>query len=101
MADDVAFMMEQLHLRTADVFGMSQGGMIAQYLAINYSHLMRKLVLGVTASGQNGVMEKVICDWIKMAEQCNYGTLVMDMLKKCIRKPIRRSIDGYSRFFPK
>ena len=53
MADDVAAVMDELSIRIADVFGVSQGGMIAQYLAIDYPSLVNKLVLGVTASRQN------------------------------------------------
>ena len=82
MASDVAFVMERLHLRAADVFGVSQGGMIAQYLAIDYPHLVRKLVLGVTASRKNGTMEQTINSWIRMAERREYGVLVRDMFEK-------------------
>ena len=35
MASDIASAMDALGLRNADVFGTSQGGMIAQYLAID------------------------------------------------------------------
>ncbi|MDE7261271.1 MAG: alpha/beta hydrolase [Oscillospiraceae bacterium] len=82
LADDTAFVMEQFNLRAADVFGVSQGGMIAQYLAINYPHLVRKLVLGVTASRQNGTMEEAVTSWIRMAEQRSYETFVIDMFEK-------------------
>ena len=82
MADDVAFVMEQLQIHTADVFGVSQGGMIAQYLAIDHPDLVHKLVLGVTASRPNDVMETVVDSWIKMAERRDYGTFVIDMFEK-------------------
>lgn len=82
MADDIAQVMGELHLENADVFGVSQGGMIAQYLAINYPHLVHKLVLGITASRRNEVMEEVLTAWIKMASQGAYGRIVMDMFPK-------------------
>lgn len=82
LAEDTAFAMEQLGLRSADVFGVSQGGMIAQYLAIDHPQLVRKLVLGVTASRKNETMEKAIDSWVKMAEQGSYEAVVMDMFPK-------------------
>lgn len=82
MADDAARAMEQLHLDRAHVFGISQGGMIAQYLAINYPHLVQKLVLGVTTSRSNEVVERVIQDWIRMAKADAYGAIVTDMFEK-------------------
>ena len=82
MADDTAFVMGRLNLCAASVFGVSQGGMIAQYLAIHYPHLVNKLVLGVTASRQNEVITEAISGWIKLAEQRDYEAFVIDMLKK-------------------
>lgn len=82
MADDVAAVMDELSIRIADVFGVSQGGMIAQYLAIDYPSLVNKLVLGVTASRQNETIKEVINNWIKMAEKYEYEAIVIDMLKK-------------------
>ena len=48
MADDLAEVMEKLEISDANVLGISQGGMIAQNLAIHYPHLVGKLALGVT-----------------------------------------------------
>lgn len=81
MADDVAFLMERLHVGTADVFGISQGGMIAQYLAIGHPRLVHKLVLGVTASRPNGAMEQVLDRWVEMARRREYGPFVIDMFE--------------------
>ena len=50
MASDIAAAMDALGIRNADVLGVSQGGMIAQYLAIDRPDLVRKLVLAVTLS---------------------------------------------------
>lgn len=97
MADDVAFVMGELGLRTADVFGVSQGGMIAQYLAMDHPHLVHKLVLGVTASRTNEVMEEVVGGWIKMAEQGEYDTFAVDMLEKMYSDPYMKK---YGRLFP-
>lgn len=80
LACDTAFFLEQLGLSGADVIGVSQGGMIAQYLAIDHPHLVHKLVLGVTASRQNEVMDKVIRGWIELAERRDYEGIVRDML---------------------
>lgn len=97
MSDDTAFVMEQLGLCPADVFGVSQGGMIAQYLAIDHPHLVRRLVLGVTASRQNEVMKEVVGSWVRMAEERKYETVVLDMFKKMYSD---RYIRKYGWLFP-
>ena len=66
----------------ADVFGVSQGGMIAQYLAIDRPDLVRKMVLAVTLSQNNDMVKTVVQDWIRMAEEGNVKELVADMAVK-------------------
>lgn len=44
IADDTAFVMMQLGIEKADIFGVSQGGMVAQMLAIYYPQMVNKLV---------------------------------------------------------
>lgn len=81
-AMDIAAAMDQLGLKNADVFGVSQGGMIAQYLAIERPDLVNKLVLAVTASRNNSTMETVVKNWITMTKQGDFRALVLDMAKK-------------------
>lgn len=82
MADDIASAMKLLHIESADVFGVSQGGMIAQYLAMDHPQLVDKAVFAVTASRPNETMVRVLNDWIRMAEQEDYRTSVIDMFEK-------------------
>lgn len=49
-AEDIAAAMMKLGIEKADVFGVSQGGMAAQYIAIEHPELINKLVLGSTTS---------------------------------------------------
>lgn len=82
LAADIALAMEALGIKNADVFGVSQGGMIAQYLAIDRPELVDKLVLAVTLSKNNETVEKVIADWIYMTGQEDWKGLVNDMAVK-------------------
>ena len=81
LADDVAEAMRQLEITKADVIGISQGGMIAQYLAMHYPELVRKLVLGVTLSRENDTLRTVIDQWAEMADKKDYKAIVQSMLE--------------------
>ena len=50
MAADVAEAMEILNLDTAYVMGISQGGMIAQWLVADFPEKVQKLILAVTTA---------------------------------------------------
>ena len=82
MATDIASAMDALGLKNADVFGTSQGGMIAQYLAIDRPDLVRRLVLAVTLSRNNDTVKQVVGDWIEMAERGDMKRFVLDMAEK-------------------
>ncbi|MDR0952269.1 MAG: alpha/beta hydrolase [Oscillospiraceae bacterium] len=82
MAGDLAEAMEALGIHKASVFGVSQGGMIAQYLAIDYPDKVEKLVLTVTLAKQNETIQSVIGNWMKMASRGDYHGLMMDMTIK-------------------
>lgn len=81
-AKDIAAAMDELGLKNADVFGVSQGGMIAQYLAMERPDLVNKVVLAVTASRNNETIENVVQNWIAMTEQGDFTALVRDMAEK-------------------
>lgn len=82
MAKDQAKAMELLGIQNANVLGVSQGGMIAQYLAIDYPNIVKKLVLAVTTSKQNKMMDDVISNWITFAELDDYKSLMIDTIEK-------------------
>lgn len=82
LAQDAARGMEQLGLSNADVFGVSLGGMIAQYLAIDYPQLVHRMVLSVTAARKNQVMEEAVGSWVRMVERGRFETLVMDIFER-------------------
>jgi len=82
MAADYKTAMEKIGISKADVFGLSQGGMIAQYIAIDYPELVGKLVLAVTLSKQNETMQNVVRSWIKMVEANDYRSFIIDSMEK-------------------
>ncbi|MCK5130343.1 MAG: alpha/beta hydrolase [Clostridiales bacterium] len=82
MARDQKTAMDQLGIEKANVIGISQGGMIAQHLAIYYPQAVIKLVLAVTASKQYPVLQSALKSWIQMAKDNDYGTLMMDTMEK-------------------
>lgn len=97
MALDIANAMDNLGIKNAPVFGISQGGMIAQCLAINRPDLVAKLVLGVTLSKNNNTVEAVVKNWIKLTEQENFKQLVLDMADKMYSKEY---VKRYKPFMP-
>ena len=82
MASDIAMAMDTLGITNSDVFGVSQGGMIAQYLAIDRPDLVKNLVLAVTLSRNNDTVKQVVNTWIKMAERNAMKELIADMAEK-------------------
>ena len=82
MAADIAACMDQLGIPQTDVLGVSQGGMIAQWLAIDHPERVRKLVLAVTAPNGNETLHAVVPRWMDMARQDDYPGIMMDTAQK-------------------
>ena len=82
LSADIGTAMDVLKITNADVFGVSQGGMIAQYLAIDRPELVNKLVLAVTLSKNNSTAKAVVNRWIELTKQGDVKALVMDMAEK-------------------
>ncbi len=69
MAEQTSEAMQLLNISSACVFGASQGGMIAQLIAVNHPDLIKKLVLGSTLSKINPTANAVINSWIDFAKK--------------------------------
>ena len=98
MADDLAEAMEKLEISDACVMGISQGGMISQYLAIHHPHLVHKLVLGVTMSRLNDESRDAISNWIRLAVNDDYEGITMQMLKDVYSDDYIRRVGKYFPF---
>lgn len=96
-AADIAKAMDVLGIINADVFGVSQGGMIAQYLAIDRPDLVHKLVLAVTISRNNDTVKAVVANWIDLTEKGKFKALVADMAVKMYSEAY---IKRYQLFMP-
>lgn len=97
MAKDQAEAMKALGISKADILGISQGGMIAQYLAIDYPDLVHKLILAVTGSKSNETITNVLGSWIELAKQGNYKDLIIDTAEKSYSE---RYLKKYRRLYP-
>lgn len=97
MAKDQAAAMAALGIPKADILGISQGGMIAQYLAIDYPDFVGKLVLAVTCSKPNGILKQVVGAWMEMAAQGNYRGLMIDTAEKSYSESYLKK---YRRLYP-
>ena len=82
MANDIINHMEKLNIDKADIVGVSQGGMIAQYIAINAPEKVNKLVLAVTLSRPNEILEESINGWIEKAKNKDYKGIMIDTAEK-------------------
>lgn len=82
MADDIVKSMKLLNIPAADFMGVSQGGMIAQCVAVNHPEAVKKLVLAVTSSKLNSLMERNLNYWIKRAGKKDYKSIFVDTAEK-------------------
>ena len=82
MADDLNVIMDDLGIAKAAFFGVSQGGMIAQQMAIRYPAKVASLVLAVTASRPGEVMKEAIGCWLEMADRDDYRGIMLDTAER-------------------
>lgn len=75
LAEDICDAIKALKIESADVFGVSQGGMIAMALAIEHPTCVNKLVLGVTSSRANETIKKVVGRWVACAQNKDHVTI--------------------------
>ena len=79
MAADVAEAMETLNLDTAYIMGISQGGMIAQWLAVDFPERVQRLILAVTTAKPSQLARERIERWQKLSQSGNFKHLMLDI----------------------
>ena len=81
MAADVAEAMETLNLDTAYVMGISQGGMIAQWLVADFPEKVQKLILAVTTAKLSNLGRERISCWLNVSQSGTYKDLMIDIAR--------------------
>lgn len=97
MARDQAQALEALGLTRVSVLGVSEGGMIAQYLAIDHAPFVEKLVLAVTAPCPGSDTRSLIEGWIALAERGDHKALMIDTAEHSYTEPYLKK---YRRIYP-
>ena len=83
MANDTAKIMKSLNIKDACIFGTSQGGMMAQVIAIRYPELVRKMILASTCADTASLDgESAIGEWIDLAEKKKIHELNRSLAEK-------------------
>ena len=91
MASDLDAAMEALGLRHCAVLGVSEGGMIAQWLAIDHPERVERLVLAVTLARPNPTVRGVIARWTEMARRGDYRGIMRDTAERSYSEKRLRS----------
>ena len=82
MARDLKETMDALDIRQADLLGVSMGGMIAQWLAIDYPQKVGRLILAVTSSRPNEILTASIEEWLQQAHNKDHRALMVSNMRK-------------------
>ncbi|MDR0919090.1 MAG: alpha/beta hydrolase [Oscillospiraceae bacterium] len=82
MADDLHKALTALGIENAHVLGVSQGGMVALRFCVKYPEMVNKLIIAVSASRVNNLIETTIKAWINFAENDDYKSIFIDTAEK-------------------
>lgn len=80
MAADTAAVMRALGIKDADIFGASQGGMMAMCIAIDSPELVRSMALGSTAARADKAIIESTERWVALAKSGDMTALTADFI---------------------
>ncbi|MBR0129730.1 MAG: alpha/beta hydrolase [Firmicutes bacterium] len=112
MAEDQVLALKRLGIERFSVLGVSQGGMIAQYIAIDHHEMVEKLVIAVSAPSCSEIAAENVHRWLEFAEAGDHKSLMIDTAEKSYSSAylakyrsiypiigrIGKPSDGYRRF---
>ena len=97
MANDQIQAMKAIEINQAYLLGVSQGGMIAQYMAIYHPEIVKKLILAVTAPNANAVVQDAVTGWIDMVVRGDHTALMIYTAEKMYSE---RYLQKNRKYFP-
>lgn len=94
MSEDIYYCLNRLSVKKTSVYGVSQGGMIAQILSVNHPDLVENLVLCSTSAK----IEKdnmAFTEWKKASQSCNVVQVNQLFINFVYSAAFRKSIEDY------
>ena len=82
MAEDTAEAMTGLGIEKADIYGASQGGMIALAIAVSHPSLVNRLVLASTQARPNTTSDATMDEWMRLCQETGPECLNHDVFTK-------------------
>lgn len=82
MAAHQASAMEALGIQRADILGVSMGGMIAQWLAIDFPERVGRLILTVTCPEPNPILRESVQEWVELAKRGDHAGFMDSNLRR-------------------
>ncbi|MCQ2401139.1 MAG: alpha/beta hydrolase [Lachnospiraceae bacterium] len=79
MAEDTSAVMKAISIEKADIFGASQGGMIAACIAITHPELVDHLMIGSSVARHNEYSDAIFRRWISLAMEKRERELAVDI----------------------
>ena len=99
MANDIIESMEILNIDKAHIVGVSQGGMIAQHLAINNPDKVSKLVLAITSSKPNELLIDSVDTWVLQLKNNDFKAMMIDNCQRSfVGKELKKMVSLYKNF---
>ena len=94
MAADTVQALGELDIKKANIFGASQGGMIASVIAAKHPELVEKLILGSTSAKVTDPQFNTIEEWIRLAKENKAEDLYISFGKALYPKEIFKQLRG-------
>lgn len=97
MAEDQATALKRLGIKQACVMGVSQGGMIAQYFAIDHPEMVDRLVLAVTTPYANEIVQRFVKSRIEDAQRGDHKAIMIGSAESAYSE---KMLSSYRKLYP-
>lgn len=86
MSEDVCMVLDEIDVKEMYLYGVSQGGMIAQCIAMNHPEMVDKMVICSSQCRITETAKSVIGKWIELAEKKNVVDINRSFFEKVYSK---------------
>lgn len=86
MAEDYFDLLTYIGCKKISIWGVSMGGMIAQWIGIKHPEFVNSMCLDVTTAKTSNTTKEILQTWISYAKEKKHKELIIDTMKKTYTK---------------